>query len=258
MQEKIKHTAEKLLKYIIQSGVQAEPWPEQALVLPRMQAHRGYWLGGAQENTLQSFREARAQGALMIECDVRLSKDQIPVVVHDDNLQRIAGVNKKVSELTASELSELARVPSLYQVLVDPSVPRLVNVEFKSNIIIDDALERKSSEVVKKANAFDRVLFSSFNPFSLYRVGLYLPDVPRALLVSEENHPENHFLLKTMSLAPFFSFHLLHLNHQMVDENSMKFWRQKRIPVAVWTVNGRDEIQKYLRMGAISIITDSL
>lgn len=258
MQIKIKNTAETLLKYIIQSGVRAQPWPEQALILPRMQAHRGYWLGGAQENTLQAFREARDQGALMVECDVRLSKDKIPVVVHDDNLQRIAGVDAKVCDLNFNELFELARVPTLQQILMDPAVPRLVNIEFKSKIIIDDALERKCAEVVKKVSAFDRVLFSSFNPFSLYRASLHLADVPRALLVSEEADPENHFLLKTMTLAPFFSFHLLHLNNKMVDEKSMKIWRQKRIPVAVWTVNGREEIQKYLRMGAISVITDSL
>lgn len=262
LQQTIKQTvsvsAEKWFKQLVRFGVRVEPWPENALILPRLQAHRGYWQSGAQENTLDAFRAAKVQGALMIECDVRLSKDQIPVVFHDQDLKRLCGLEKKVSELTAAELFQLAKAPSLKQVMTDPLVPRLINIEFKSKVVVDDPLERKVSELIKQLAAQDRVLFSSFNPFSLYRASLHLPDVPRALLVSEEPDADNHYLLRSMSLAPFFSFHLLHLDHRMLDEKLMRLWRQKRVPFAVWTVNGREQIQKYLKNGAISVISDSL
>lgn len=231
-------------------------WPYQGLVLPRLQAHRGYWLGGLQENTLDSIREARRRGALMYECDLRLSKDQVPVLFHDEDLQRLAGRSEKVSELTARELKEIANVPSLKEVLHDPQCPRFANLELKSKQKLDDPLERKTAEVVKAAKAESRVLFSSFNPMSLYRVSLHLPDVPRALLVSEKETDDNPVFLRKMWLAPFFSFHCLNLEAQMVTEERMAVWRQRKIPVAVWTVNGKDDIQKYLRMGALSVITD--
>lgn len=243
---------------MIENFISSEPWPSQALILPRLQAHRGYWLGGAQENTLEAFREARKRGALMFECDVQLSKDQIPVIFHDENLERLANRPEKISELTASQLKEFARVPSLREVLADKEVPRFVNIELKSRRKLDDPLERKVAEVVRAQKAENRVLFSSFNPFSLYRMSLHLPDVPRALLVTQEDDPDNHYLLKHMWLAPLLSFHCLHLDHKMVNEKMMRMWSRRRIPIAVWTVNGKEEIQNYLRMGAISVITDTV
>lgn len=243
---------------MIERLISVEKWPNQALVLPRLQAHRGYWLGGAQENTLEAFREARKKKALMFECDVRLSKDQIPVLFHDEDLKRLAGRSERTQDLTAQELKKWAGAPTLREVLLDPHVPRFANIELKTKKKLDDPLERKVAEVVKSLKAENRVLFSSFNPFSLYRMSLHLPDVPRALLVTAEDDPENHVVLKKMLLAPFLNFHLLHLDHKMVDAKTLAFWSSQKVPVAVWTVNGTENIQKYLKMGAISVITDTL
>lgn len=238
--------------------VSVEKWPHQALVIPRIQAHRGSCSETIKENTIEAFREARRRGVLMFECDVRLSKDKVPVVFHDEDLLRMVGNPVFVSELTAKELKQLAQVSTLQEVLVDPLVPRLVNIELKSKIKIDDSLERRVAEVIADTKSQGRVLFSSFNPMSLFRIGLHLPDVPRALLVTAEDDPDNSILLKKMLAAPFFSFHLLHLDHRMVDEAVISYWRKKRIPVVVWTVNGKDEIQRYLKMGAMSVITDTV
>lgn len=238
--------------------VSVEKWPHQALVVPRLQAHRGYWLGGIQENTSEAFREARSRGALMFECDVRLSKDQIPVIFHDEDLTRLGARPDLVSELTAAELRQAANAPTLREVLMDPQVPRLANIELKTKIKVDDALERRVAEVIRQTKSESRVMFSSFNPMSLFRMSMHLPNVPRALLATKEDDPDNSPLLKQMWIAPLFSFHLLHLDHRMVDEKAMSFWRRRRIPVSVWTVNGKDEIQRYLKMGVMSVISDSL
>ncbi len=243
---------------MIERFIIPEPWPTQALVLPRLQAHRGFWKEGAPENTLDAFRAAKRRGALMFECDVRLSKDQIPVIIHDADLQRIADRPDLVASLTAAELKQFAQVPSLQEILTDLSIPRFVNIELKSKEKLDDPLERKVAEVVKRVKATSRVLFSSFNPMSLYRISLHLPDVPRALLVTQENDSDNHIFLRRMWLAPFLRIHLLHLQYEMVTEASMKIWKQQRMPIAVWTVNGKEEIQKYQRLGVISVITDTV
>jgi glycerophosphoryl diester phosphodiesterase len=87
---------------------------------------------------------------------------------------------------------------------------------------------------------------------------LHLPNVPRALLVTKQEDSDNHFLLKNMLLAPFLDFHCLNLHHSMVTEKTMALWNEKKVPVAVWTIQSKEDVQKYLRMGAISVITDVL
>lgn len=236
--------------------MQVERWPRGALSIPRIQSHRGYCKGGEIENTLPAFRQSRQHGALMVETDVRLTKDQVPVLFHDENLQRLAGVLDPLELLTLSELRQKFKVTTLQELLIDTQSPRLVNIELKTKSVIEDPLERKVAEVVKHARAESRVLFSSFNPFSLYRIGLHLPDVPRAMLISPEDEPDNSILLRKMLLAPFFSFHLLHLDQQMVNEVSMKIWRRKKIPVSVWTVNGKENVSHFLQLGALSVISD--
>ena len=118
---------------MIENFISAEPWPQQGLVLPRLQAHRGYWLGGAQENTLEAFREARKRGALTFECDVQLSQDQVPVIFHDADLVRLRQRPEKISTLTAQQLKEIAQAPSLREILSDPQDPRFVSIELKSH-----------------------------------------------------------------------------------------------------------------------------
>lgn len=247
-----------LIQKIIYQLVSVERWPSQALVLPRIQSHRGYHLKGAQENSLQAMREARAQGALMFECDIRLSKDQIPVLAHDEDLMRLSGKKDLVSELTAKELKNIGNICSLEEVLMDSQSPRLANIELKSKKVVDDPLERKASEVIRRCKAEKRVLFSSFNPMSIVRIGLHLPDVPRALLVSSSDDPENKFYLKHMLIAPALNFHMLNLESTMVTEESMNLWRKKRVPISVWTIREKSEIQKYLSLGVVSVISDIL
>jgi glycerophosphoryl diester phosphodiesterase len=237
--------------------VSAESWPRGALSVPRIQSHRGFHITGLQENTLQAFRESRAQGALMVETDVRLSKDQVPVLCHDENISRFSADADPVHFLTADELKEKANLATLEELLRDNQSPRLINIELKTKAIVEDPLERKVAEVVKATKAQGRVLFSSFNPFSLYRISLHLPEVPRALLVSPEHDEDNSVLLRKMILAPLFSFHLLHLEQSLVTEVSMKFWRRKKIPISVWTVNGKENVNHYLQFGCLSVISDN-
>ena len=61
----------------------------------------------APENTLAAFLLARELGADGFECDVHLSKDGVPVVIHDANLSRLTGQKRRVEKLNWRELSTL-------------------------------------------------------------------------------------------------------------------------------------------------------
>src|SRR5215813_10685404 len=66
------------------------------------------------ENTMAAFREAIAAGADGIEFDVRLTRDGVPVIIHDDSLRRTSGLSQRIAALTWSRLEQLGvGVPSL-------------------------------------------------------------------------------------------------------------------------------------------------
>jgi len=87
-----------------------------------MIAHRGLHGDGVPENSLEAFRKASAEG-YSIEFDIALSKDGVPVIFHDENALRMCGVDRKISDMTLSEIKELSlagtceRVPTLEEAL---------------------------------------------------------------------------------------------------------------------------------------------
>jgi glycerophosphoryl diester phosphodiesterase len=76
------------------------------MALPELVAHRGYRLHYP-ENTLPAIEAALRAGARLVEIDVQLSRDRIPMVFHDDTLARVCGVSGAIFDHTATELKKL-------------------------------------------------------------------------------------------------------------------------------------------------------
>src|SRR5436190_2153545 len=128
---------------------------------PLILAHRGA-SAYAPENTLAAFRLAREYGADGIELDVQLTRDHVPVVIHDDTVDRTTSSKGRVAALTVAEISRLdagswknqdyqdERIPTLAQVFdtladwlnpVGRVQPCLINVELKTELFFTDGLE---------------------------------------------------------------------------------------------------------------------
>ncbi|ARQ12380.1 glycerophosphoryl diester phosphodiesterase protein (plasmid) [Rhizobium etli] len=92
-------------------------WPAAKGQLPFCIGHRGA-SGHERENTLAAFRRAAELGAEMWELDTQLTGDGVVVVSHDDHLERVYGVDRRISEMTAAELADLdgVDVPRFSQV----------------------------------------------------------------------------------------------------------------------------------------------
>lgn len=92
-------------------------WPTAKGRLPFCIGHRGA-SGHERENTLAAFRRAAELGAEMWELDTQLTGDGVVVVSHDDHLERVYGIDRRISEMTAAELADLdgVDVPSFSQV----------------------------------------------------------------------------------------------------------------------------------------------
>ncbi len=112
------------------------------------------------ENSMESFRAALAAGMDGFELDVQPTRDGVCVVLHDDDLGRMALGSGLLRKMKAAELPPLKNgepLPRLADVLDLPA--KLVNVELKGEPGWQQALA-----AVEAAEALDRVLFSSFEP----------------------------------------------------------------------------------------------
>lgn len=234
---------------------QPEPWVF-SWDLPRFQAHRGYWVDGAGENTIEAFHRAKLKGYKMFECDVRLSSDKKVVVFHDSDLRRFGSPQVLVSDLTARELFDKTGAPLLEDVLKMQSRPEIINIEIKSENGIEGVLENRVAKLLD--THLGPAMISSFNPYSVWYFSQRHPLIPRALLSTFEDNPANKFYLKHMLLAPFIHVHMLNLDHRYVTRADLLRYQSRGIPVSLWTVNEFDRSQDYLEWGAGSIITDSL
>ena len=238
-----------------QSSLRAEPW-RASYELPRWQAHRGYHASGLTENSLAAVIEVAKQGAMMSEFDVRLTRDNVPVLFHDESLERITGRSGRLDEITLRELRQFHPVSTLEEVLSSRRATKLFNIELKSEEAWNEPLERHVARVIRECEAEHRVLFSSFNPFSLWKMQNYLPQVPRALLVAPDLERQ---ALREMWLAPLLKLHLLHLDQRMVPATGTVIdWHRRGFKLAVWTVNDPQDIQKFWHWEVDSVITDLL
>ena len=124
-------------------------------------AHRGLCLGDTQENTIAAFEAALAAGATHIETDVQATSDGVSVLFHDDDLERIAGIKRDISELSLEDLRKLnaatAQIPTLEEALA-----ALPDARFNIDIKRANAIAPTVKAIVAHGAA-DRVLVSSFS-----------------------------------------------------------------------------------------------
>ena len=224
-------------------------------------AHRGS-SAYAPENTLAAFKLAIEQGADGIELDVHFTKDQIPLVTHDDNVLRVTGYNGLVKELTLEEIKKLSfdnkmaayygeKAPTLEEVLqlIKPS-KLMINIELKTNHQRPEGLEDACQELVKKYGTEDRILYSSFNHHSLNHIKTIAPNMPCGILYSDNMFKEWNYA-KTMNweaIHPHF--------HSVYGKEYIEECQKTGIACNTWTVDNPKDIQFLLDLGVDSIITN--
>jgi glycerophosphoryl diester phosphodiesterase len=142
-------------------------------------AHRGA-SGYAPENTMPAFEKALEMGAEGIELDVHLTKDGETVVIHDHTIDRTSNGTGMVGQFTLEEIKQLdfgswfdekfngTTIPTLKEVLeLLKGWEGLLNIEVKSGPIIYPEIEQKLIALIKQYGFEQKVIFSSFNHYSL-------------------------------------------------------------------------------------------
>lgn len=174
--------------------------------------HRGA-AGIEQENSLDAMQAGLDDGADMIECDVQLTSDNVPVVIHDSDLSRTHGYKFVVRLHTFAELRALKlnpEVPSLDELIEKFIGKTLINIEVKSRATARPVLETLRKYCGDSRDKWDSILVSSYLVKELVKYRDQTDRVNLALL-----HHNNPFLYIAYHRRVDFTavgFHRLHLN----------------------------------------------
>jgi glycerophosphoryl diester phosphodiesterase len=221
-------------------------------------AHRG---AGevAPENTMAAFQGAVDQGFEVIETDIQTSRDGTLYTFHDDDLLRLAGVNRPIGALTDSEISAL-RVNETHP------IPRLKDVfeAFPDTMFNLDAKTETTpkplARLIKHMDRQDQVCIGAFRdrridtvlrdlgPDTCHGLGLARA---AAFYLSARLHLGLHFRAKCVQLP----LHYYGIN--LVTPRSIAHAHKIGLKLHVWTVNDAETMRQLIALGVDGIMTDN-
>ncbi len=255
-------------------------------------AHRGGPGDEHVENTLSAFRAAsQIANVDVLELDVRLTRDRVIVISHDERLSRLApGDSRTVSELAYDELPLLhgrEKVCRLVDLLDDPACTRPISLDFK---VASDDMIAEVYNLFRNRNRLDKLVWGSFSDETRRRLQLLYPEVPCFCSLLETIRMYVGFLL---GLLPFMRLQSSLLCTVLIREEWLAefvrlphpfplsvlvrllavlgtgfFMRviessffvshllQRGMHVVFWTCNTPEDMRRVRRSGASGIITD--
>ena len=218
-------------------------------------AHRGS-SAHAPENSLSAIRQAIDDEADFAEIDVQETADGVIVLLHDTDLKRIAGVHKKIWQLTYSEIKSLdagswfsakfkgERIPTLAEAMKLSRNKIKLNIELKFN-----GHEKHLVESVVKLIAdhdFARqCIITSLNQDGLKKVASINPELKTGFIIAK-------------SIGAMFRIDadILSLSSAMVNADVVAAARKRKKQLHVWTVNSPESMLRFINLGVDNIITD--
>ena len=228
---------------------------------PLVWAHRGA-SGYAPENTLPAFKLAAEMKADGVELDVQLTRDGVLAVCHDETIDRTSSGAGWLKDFTFDELRSLdfsngnaayegVKIPAMEEVF-DLLAPTglTINIELKTGIVFYENIEEKILELAARKNWEDRVIYSSFNHYTVRRIKELNPAAKVGLLYADGpiDMPGYGHRLEADALHPAF--------YNLQYPNYMEDCRRYGLDVNVWTVNSAADLMKCREYGVNAVITN--
>ncbi|CAM5595997.1 glycerophosphoryl diester phosphodiesterase [Streptomyces avidinii] len=200
------------------------------------------------ENTLPSIRSAFARGADAVEIDVRMTRDGVPVLLHDADLRRLWGYDVRLDEVTAPQLKELTGggVPTLRDALMAAGAGRVM-------IDLPGASAESVRTVVgqvRECGARDRTYYCA-GPGSMLAVRAADPGAEIALTWTTLSPPRRVLI---DAVAPSF----LNYRFGLVGPELVEALHRDGLLVSVWTPDTKRSMRAMLRAGVDSVTTNRM
>lgn len=225
-------------------------------------AHRGS-SGQCPENTMAAFKQALKDGADGIEMDVHLTRDDVPVVIHDETVDRTSNGSGFVKDFTLSSIKKLdmgswksqqfrsETLPTLEEFLdwmVSTSL--LINIELKNNIFAYRGMEKIVLNMVMERDLLDRTVFSSFNHESIYKLHLLNTDAEIAPLFARP------LMVPPWDFCRELGAKGIHPNYRHVSNQLIEELHQHQLAIRPYTVNVPQFMRLLMDWDADALITD--
>ncbi|APC25524.1 phosphodiesterase [Only Syngen Nebraska virus 5] len=201
------------------------------------------------ENTMVAFRHVIPKG---IEFDVRKTKDNVPIVIHDNTLDRTTTFSGNVKDFTLKELSNLSirksseKIPTLSQVLDEFKDEYIYDIEIKTCDTADLVVD-----AIQKSNIpYENFIVTSFKWGEIEKIREIDDKIPTGLI--SVIRPA-----KTIRKALEFGCKVVVLNYRLVSREIVEYAAARGIAVFAYTVNDLTDIKNLLSYGVKAIITDN-
>lgn len=225
-------------------------------------AHRGA-SKIAPENTMAAFKKASEFRADGIELDVQLSKDGVPVIIHDEYLDRTTNGSGLVKDFNLKDLKKLdagrwfnekyssETIPTLEEFLTWFSATELqLNIELKTDLIAYDGIETLVYDIVRKFELESRTVFSSFNINTLKRVKHINPSLNTAYLFSK-------WMNQAWAYAKAQNMDGIHPKYYLLSRRLIQYAHRSDMQVRTYTVNHPAKIKRCYNLKVDAIFTDT-
>ncbi len=188
-------------------------------------AHRGLTNKYIKENTLEAFSNAIENGFIGFECDVRLTKDNVPVICHDPFIDRTSNKRGLIRNYTYKELKKInfgskkvpSKIPTLKQVL---RLDCVKVIELITYIPLNDYISLIDNNTY----------FISFNPFIIKK--------------TKQKHPNLKIgLLSTTKTIKNYKYNLICILDELAKENIINSFLENNIDVFIYGILGKINIQ---------------
>jgi glycerophosphoryl diester phosphodiesterase len=225
---------------------------------PLIIGHRGA-AAVAPENTLAAFEAAIRAGADGVEFDVRLSRDGVPVVIHDNSLYRTGGVRRRVDELTFNELSEIDVGSWLSPRFSDQRILSLAQLFelFESNNLVlylemkgkQTGLVEECCRLVEHYRLKNRVIFEC-----RYSALQAVKKIDAAVKTAAIFRPPATFIFrKAIAAGPSE----IALHHRLTNKRLVERARLANLKVVTWTVDDPAWVKRAQATGIDVLITNN-
>lgn len=217
--------------------------------------------GEAPANTLAGVRACIAAGVEGMEIDVQLSSDGVPVLMHDDTVDRTTNLSGPVREKTFAELQAAdagsgEAVPALDQVLRLVAGRFTVMCELKATPDApdqDQACVDAVVEVIRKHNAESWTAIHSFNPVMVERARNTEPRISATIITGPVHGEQVDRLLGALLKR---NGQAVSVEHHCIDRALIEKAKRRQVTVWAWTADSPEDWARIVEAGVDGIITN--